>query len=122
MQIVKDIFNKENTYYISSEELGKDIEYILQNNIKNVGVNLYKDYSLDNIDRLIEELPFIEKLHIGCRGMNLEPLSELKKLQFLSLMDDNYNVDFSGLENLKHLFFTYDRSFKGLEKLINLDL
>lgn len=121
MEIEKDIFNNEETYYISSNKLAEDVDYIIKNGIVNIGINSYKQYTLDNISQISERINFVKKIHIGCRNLKLQDLKKFESLEFLSLMDDNKDVDFSKNSKLKHLFFTFDKSFKGLSNLINLE-
>jgi hypothetical protein len=121
MEVRKDYFNREETYFLNSKELDVDIDFIISNKIDNIGINSCMGYSSNNINSISEKLSHVKKLHLECEKINLKGLESFKDLEYLSLMEDNMNFDFSGLGKLKHLFFTYDKTFKGLEYLINLE-
>lgn len=120
--IIKE-FAKKNQYYIESDKLEEDLQYLLNNKIfTNIRVNPYHGYHLDNIDLICEILNTrLLEISIEFRYLSFTKLSLCTNLERLSIMDDNKNIDFSNFIKLKSLGFTYSKTFIGLEKLENIE-
>lgn len=121
MEKKTDFFNNEDTYYLNSNTLEKDIIFVENNKIDNISINKYYNYEINNIKLISNKLNNIKKFHIEIKNIDLTELIYFKNLQFISLIDEIKNVDFSTLTELKTLFFTFEKSFIGLDKLNNLE-
>jgi len=120
MEVRKDFVNNEETIFISSDELKKDIEYVLINKIENIGINRFKGYSFGDIDEIATHLSHVKKLHVECEKMDLSKLYLFKDLEYLSVAE-NDKLDLSNHTRLRKLAFVYNKSVVGLEKLNHLE-
>lgn len=95
--------SKQYFYYINSEDIESEIRHIKRENIKNIGLNRFKGYKLDNI-RALSELNFIEKLSIEITNIDIAGLVNFSNLDFLYFQDDNnQQIDFKYFNNIRYL-------------------
>lgn len=115
--------DQEEYLYLSSQNLGEDLDYIKTNRIENLMLIPNSDgFHLDNID-FLQEIPFVKRLQMGsCSQVkHYEGLASLENLELLSFSsNEKMPVDLSLLQNLSHLDFSYSRQIKGLDRLSNL--
>ena len=114
---------EEYFYYMNSAHIKKDIQYVIDNNIKNVALNKYHGYTMNNISEF-EKLIHIKKLSIEPSNVLSikEPLSKLVNLEYLHIGVDKMEVDFSNLKKLKWLYFDYHKKVKGFDSLKKLEV
>jgi hypothetical protein len=109
-------------YFIDSSNLESNIDYIKQHQIDFVGVNTYKDFDIEDFSVLLEIKDQVRKLSIEVRNMeSLHLLKEFKHLEYLHIIDDNIDIDLTGLDKLKTLYITYHKKIRGLDTLENLE-
>ena len=115
--------DQEEYLYLSSQNLGEDLDYIKTNRIENLMLIPNSDgFHLDNID-FLQEIPFVKRLQMGScyQVKHYEGLASLENLELLSFSSNEKTpVDLSLLQNLSHLDFSYSRQIKGLDRLSNL--
>jgi hypothetical protein len=123
-QLKRPTLDQEPFFYINSDYLKENIDFIKENNIKNIYLQQRENgYNLKNVN-FLKEMPFIEKLAILVSPQidNVEAFSCLENLTQLQLTkNDKLKVDLSSMSNLKNLFFGYTKNIKGLEKLNNIE-
>jgi hypothetical protein len=107
-------------FYVNSDEIVENIDYIKNNNIRNIGVNKLKGYKLNDLKKITEVSNQIEKLSIG-GDIDLSDLSEFKNLEYLVANSEQAFIDFSKLSKLKYLAFFYYGKMTGFENLSNLE-
>lgn len=104
----------EQFYYINGEAIESEVEYIKERGIKNVGLNAYKGYNLNDI-KLLSKVAIVEKLSLEITDIDIKGIENMRKLQYLYFRDDNHQkIDFKNLPNLKYL------NIKLHEKIFNL--
>lgn len=113
----------EPTFYFNSNELEANIAFVKERKINNLTlIPNPNGYNLKDLN-FLKEIPFLKELHMGaCNQIqNYEGLKFLKDLELLIIGSDKKNIiDFSNLENLTWLSFSYSKNIIGLEKLVNL--
>ncbi|AYN04383.1 hypothetical protein [Flavobacterium sp. 140616W15] len=113
----------EPTFYFNSYELEANIAFVKERKINNLTlIPNPNGYNLKDLN-FLKEIPFLKELHMGaCNQIqNYEGLKFLKDMELLIIGSDKKNIiDFSNLENLTWLSFSYSKNIIGLEKLVNL--
>jgi hypothetical protein len=116
-------FKKEKYYYIESESLDEDLQWLIDKGIyNNIVVSSYKGYKINNINRICEVLN--EKLvtiSLAKENIDLAKLMLCKRLEYLHVTGDNYFLDFSYFVYLKILRCKYNVTYVNLEYLTNLE-
>jgi hypothetical protein len=106
-------------FYINSDTLEQDLQWISDNNIDSIRLSQYDGYALISIDPILQ-LKGIRSLAIFLQGADLTRLCELKTLEQLSIGESSTAIDLSGLEKLEDLYLTYAKNIKGLNTLAGL--
>jgi hypothetical protein len=119
-QIIYSPGFKEDFFYIDSDEIDANIEFIQAHKYENIGINKFKGYNLDNIQKVLS-LKHVKKFSVAHSEINLDGLSELENLEYLVINAEKSDANFSNLKKLKYLSFFYDRKMAGLDKLANLE-
>lgn len=102
-------------FYIDSDNLKKDFEFISEKNITNIKLtpDLYK---LGSINALLQ-LKHIQSLEIFIKGVDLSKLCQLDNLEELGIGELNLNIDVSNLKKLQDFYLLYHKNIKGLNTL-----
>jgi hypothetical protein len=103
-------------FYINSDRLEEDIQWILANKIENIRLSQYDGYKLKTIEPIFR-LKNIKSLVIFLQGVDLSKLSELHELEELAIGELNHNIDVSNLANLQDVYLLYHKNIKGLNTL-----
>jgi hypothetical protein len=106
-------------FYINSDKLEEDIEWILANKIESVRLSKYDGYKLNTIEPILK-LKNIKALVIFIEGVDLSKLHELHELTELTIGELNKSIDVSNLGKLQDAYLVYQKSIKGLNTLKSL--
>src|SRR5215467_7016343 len=87
-------------FYINSDRLEEDIQWILANKIDSIRLSQYDGYKIKSIEPILQ-LAQIRSLVIFLQGVDLSNLNELKNLEELSIGESNINIDVSSLKKLQ---------------------
>ena len=116
--------DQEEYLYLSSQNLGEDLDYIKTNRIENLMLIPNSDgFHLDNID-FLQEIHFVKRLQMGsCSQVkHYEGLTSLENLELLSFSSNEKTpVDLSLLQNLSHLFFFLLKANKRLRPTLEFN-
>jgi len=83
-------------FYIDSDNLEENIEWILANKIENIRLNKYEGYKLNTIEPILR-LKSIKSLVVFLEGVDLSTLCQLHELEELTIGELNKNIDVSNL-------------------------
>jgi len=103
-------------FYIDSDNLEENIEWILANKIENIRLNKYEGYKLNTIEPILR-LKSIKSLVVFLEGVDLSTLCQLHELEELTIGELNKNIDVSNLVKLKDFYLLYQNNIKGLNTL-----
>lgn len=122
-QFEKNLGNNEIYFNVDSDNLKKNIEFIVSRKIENINLNPYKGYKLNNID-WVESIAHIKRLEMGaCTKIDLHGLSKLPLLEELvfTAEEKKQKADLSNLKKIKTLSFGFNENIIGLENLEKLE-
>lgn len=107
---------------VQSKNLERTIEFINENNIKNLWISYVHGYKLKNISFMKKIKNQIEGVIIIDSNINLEGLNELTNLRMLSLSDETgYKLDLSNYSNLKYCSLLWNKNISNLSKCVNFE-
>lgn len=106
---------------INTDNLDETINYIKENNIKNIELNFYHGYKLKNITRLKELNNIIEGINIIEGDIDLNGIQDFKNLKRLNISDElNYPIDFSRFPKLEKCNLLWHENLLNIEKCAHL--
>ena len=111
--------NSKYYFYIDSDRLEEDIQWILANRIESIRLSQYDGYKLNSIEPILR-LKNIKSLAIFLQGVDLSKLCELHELEELVIGEMNDKIDISNLANLQDVYLLYHKNIKGLNTLNTL--
>ncbi len=103
-------------FYINSDKLEEDIQWILANKIDSIRLSQYDGYKLKSIEPILQ-LKHIRSLVIFLKKVDLSKLCQLDNLEELSIGELNLNIDISNLKKLQDFYLLYHKNIKGLNTL-----
>jgi len=126
MDRLKKLANEDEPFfYVNSEKLKEDIDFIHKNNIKNIFISGYQDYKLHNVDWFNEVGGQIQSLVITPPSNHefsfngLRYCTELKKIKINN--ETNDSIDLSNNKRLKKLSLLNYKFATGIEDLSRLE-
>src|SRR5689334_12365765 len=97
--------NSEYFFYINSESIPEDVDFINRNKIVNIGLSEYDAYNLLDASPL-RSINIIQNLTIFVRNIDLKELNGLLDLKKLSIGETYKHLDLNGLPGLQSLYLT----------------
>lgn len=107
-------------FSLCSKFIDDDISFIETNKIENISLSQYEPYNIKSINVLFRIKTKIKSLKIYIKNADLSRLKELSTIEILSIGEKSFNVDISGLVNLKELYISNPSQLLGLDSLVNL--
>ena len=100
---------------IESDRLTETLNYIKENQVKNVELNLYHGYKLKDISFLTELKTHIEGLNVIQGDIDLTGIEELSNLRMLNIADErNLSIDFSTFKFLERCSILWNKNLRAL--------
>ncbi len=112
------VINGPYFFFIDSNLLDTDIEFIIRNEVENICLSQYENYSLIHIKPILN-LKFIKRLEIYVNKVDLQGIDALENLEDLSIGEEYQNLKLTNLYNLKSLY-VINGNPSGLGDLKNL--
>src|SRR6516164_63107 len=84
-------------FYINSDRLEEDVQWILANKIDSIRLSQYEGYKIKSIEPILQ-LEHIRSLVIFLQGVDLSKLHKLINLEELSIGESSVNIDVSNLK------------------------
>jgi len=102
---LSETFSDRTIIYIDSNRIDECLNYYRQHHIDGVGINPWsKTPFKGNSLAFLEKIPELRALAIqNAKKFDTTPLMTLKKLQYLSIGEDEFFFDFSGFTELEEL-------------------
>lgn len=100
---------------IKSEKIEYYTDLINSKSIKNIGINAYWGYGLDDF-RFLSKCPKIEKIYIVGDDYDLTDLNHLRCLTFISTTSNADKLDFSNFPHLEYCCINWSKKVLNLEK------
>jgi hypothetical protein len=107
-------------FYLNSDKLIEDLEWIEKYQITKIRLSQYDGYKIKSIDPIFR-IKCIKSLVIFIEDADLGRLTELNKLEYLSIGEKNKNTNVSNLTNLKGFYLFYHKNIIGLSTLKALE-
>jgi hypothetical protein len=100
---------------VETDRLAETVSFIRDNHVKNIELNLYHGYKLNDITFLIKLDDIIEGLNIIQGDIDLTGIEELTNLKRLNISDDkNLPIDFSSFKFLEKCSILWNKNIKSL--------
>ena len=110
---------KEYFFKFSDKFLKNDMNFVIDDSIINISIKS------SVLCKIIEIYPAfvlsIKKIELDVDDKNATIVEQLNNLEYL-LLTECTDVDFSNFVSLKQLYFTYSKSYKGLDKLNKIEV
>ncbi len=107
-------------FSLCSKFIEDDIFFIETNKIENICLSQYEPYHIESIKALFRIKTKIKALKIYIKNADLSRLKEISTIEILSIGEKSFNVDITGLANLKELYISNPSKLFGLDSLVNL--
>lgn len=102
--------------FIDSSRIDDCINFLLENNYKNITVNSFQGYSLKDLNFLSRLKDLVESVVIGENKFDISIINTLHKLRYLGIADNKKDViDLSNFPDLETLACDFSDRLKGLE-------
>ncbi len=112
--------DSEKFLFIESDKIYETIEFIKENNIRNIYVSRFRGYELDNIEPLLS-LKGIKRFQYQEYGkkISLKGIENFNELKFLRI-DDIQPIDLSAFPKLETLILKWSNKILNLDTCSNL--